>query len=127
MLATAIFIASSRSRVAGPDVTHADKVAHALVFGLLGTLVARTQSRRRWWIGIVVASGYGLFDEWWQSMTPGRSVEVADWVADTAGAALAVTLYMRWKWYRELLEMPLHRRRKRQVAFSPEAAADNRS
>lgn len=127
MLAVTIFVASSRSRVAGPDVAHSDKVAHALVFGLLGTLVARTQPRHRWWIGVLAASGYGVFDEWWQSLTPGRSVDVSDWIADTAGGALAVVLYHRWTWYRELLERPLGRRRKPQVAFLDEAAADKRT
>jgi hypothetical protein len=36
-----------------------------------------------------------------------------DWVADTLGAALAVTLYARWGWYRRWLEMPVgaHKRR----------------
>jgi hypothetical protein len=34
-------------------------------------------------------------------------VELADWVADTAGASLAVLLYTFWPAYRRLLEWSL--------------------
>jgi VanZ family protein len=59
-----------------------------------------------------VVSAYGLFDEWHQSFTPGRFVEAADWVADTAGAAMAIVLYRSWGAYRRLLETPLRRKRR---------------
>ena len=48
---------------------------------------------------------YAASDEWHQSFVPGRSCDVFDWLADTAGAALAVTLYVKWAWYRRLLEI----------------------
>ena len=91
-----------------------DKIAHFSLFGLLATLVLRTNtvSRRRW-SGVIAATAVSLFgitDEWHQSFTPGRSVEFADWIADTSGAALAVVLYLRWHWYRRLLETPLRLR-----------------
>ena len=41
-----------------------------------------------------------------------RAVEMADWLADTLGGALAVTLYARWRWYRGQLEKPMRWRRK---------------
>lgn len=113
-VAATVFFASGQSHVAGPPVVNFDKVAHGLVFGLIATLVGRSFCRRRWvWVAIVITSAYGLADEWRQSMTPGRSVELADWIADTCGAALAVTLYQCWPWYRRLLETRLFRRKRK--------------
>ena len=93
-----------------------DKLAHFGVFGLLATLVLRTPQvwRRigwRGWIAVLAVSAFGGTDEWHQSFTPGRSVEFADWISDTSGAALAVTLYLKWGWYRRLLELPLWKKR----------------
>ena len=115
-LALTVFVASGGSSVAGPDIVNIDKVAHFSVFGLLATLVARTQPPRRWWLGLVMASLYGMADEFRQSFTPGRAVEVADWVADTLGAAVAVTAYSLWGAYRRLLETNLRGRPRPPVA-----------
>lgn len=122
VLAAGIFLASSRSQIAEPDISHIDKVAHFSVYGLLATLLCRL-GRRGWRTAVcalLAASLYGISDEWHQSFTPGRSVEVADWVADTSGAALAVTLYLVWPAYRRWLEMPLQR--KRRIEKQPEVA-----
>lgn len=113
LVAAMIFLASTRSRIAAPAVAGSDKVAHFAVYGLFATLVVRLGSRRRAaLVAVAVASLYGVSDEWHQSFTPGRSVEVADWLADTCGAALAVGLYAFWPWYRNLLETPLGRQRR---------------
>ena len=41
-------------------------------------------------IALIVASLYGITDEWHQSWSPGgRQPDFWDWVADTAGATLA--------------------------------------
>ena len=117
LLVITIFFASGESEIATPGIVNFDKVGHALVFGLLATLVARTQPRRRFWVGALAASGYGLLDEFRQSFTPGRSVEVADWLADTFGAALAVALYTWWTPYRRFLEWRVGGSREPQVAF----------
>lgn len=117
-----VFFASGQSQVASPGIVNFDKVAHGLVFGLIATLLARSVSRRRWmWAAIMLTSAYGGADEIRQGFTTGRSVEVADWLADTTGAALAVTLYLRWSWYRRVLETPLFRRKQR-VEKSPASA-----
>ncbi|TVR45219.1 MAG: VanZ family protein [Puniceicoccaceae bacterium] len=96
------------------EFSHRDKLAHFLVFGLLGTLVYRSL-----WHGrpgpapilaaLVLTSLFGAFDEWHQSFIPGRSAEVADWIADTLGAAVAILAYRFWPAYRTLLERPLRR------------------
>jgi VanZ family protein len=46
---------------------------------------------RRWLsvcLALVVASAYGVSDEWHQSFTAGRDSDVFDWVADVIGAVL---------------------------------------
>lgn len=108
-LVVMIFIASGSSQVAAPGfIPSVDKLSHFLVFGLLATLVQRSPGiNGRAWLALLLTSAWGITDEFRQSFTPGRFVEVADWVADTLGAALAVTLYSRWAWYRRLLETPL--------------------
>lgn len=114
VLATLIVVASSRSQVASPELVDFDKVAHFSLFGLLASLVVRTGfSPRRAWLAVVLVSLFGITDEWHQSFTPGRAVEFADWVADTLGAIVAVTLYVRWPGYRAWLEQPIGRRQPR--------------
>jgi VanZ family protein len=113
-IAGLIFFASSRSHVASPGFTTVDdKFAHFAVYGLLATLVCRLSHgwQMAFW-SLLVVSGYGASDEWHQSFVPGRSSDVRDWIADTAGAAIAIALYVGWASYRRLLETPLWRRRR---------------
>jgi len=109
-----------------------DKLAHFGVFGLLATAIVRLEPAGRWpllgaWWGVVIVSVFGGTDEWLQSLTPMRSMEFGDWVADTLGAAVAVVAYRRWTWYRRLLERPVARRRRPadpaqpRVEIAPEA------
>jgi VanZ family protein len=115
--AALIVYASSRSSVAGPRVPYFDKVVHFGAYGLLATLVSR--NGRGWrsagW-ALLIASAFGASDEWHQSFVPGRSTELLDWVADTTGAALAVSLYAGWTSYRNFLERPLWRGKTKNVA-----------
>lgn len=127
-LAALIFVASSRSKIAGPSIEGSDKVAHFLVYGLLATLLLRAicgddeRKRRRAavWAAVIV-SLYGVSDEWHQSFTPGRSVEVADWLADTTGGVLAAALYAGWARYRGWLELSVAfpRRREPRIEMPP--------
>lgn len=113
-LATTIVVASSRGQVASPQIVDFDKAAHFAVFGLLATLVVRTGFSRRWaWVAVLIVSLFGLSDEWHQSFTPGRDVEVMDWVADSLGALVAVAAYTGWTGYRRGLEWTLFRRQRR--------------
>ncbi len=117
-LAAMVVIASGQSQVATPPgIVNFDKIAHFSIFGLLGTLVARSPGVRRFRHAILIVALFGISDEFRQSFTPGRSVEFADWLADTLGAATAVSLYAFWPWYRRLLERPLR------VRFAARAGA----
>ena len=76
-----------------------DKVLHAGVYGLLGLLLLGAQRRpakgysgRQVSISVLLASLYGLSDEIHQYFVPGRSSEALDWLADTLGALIAVSL-----------------------------------
>lgn len=79
-----------------------DKAQHTLYF-LGGALtlgaveVARGRWPRRWWVLPLMAAAVGAFDETHQRFTPGRSVEMADWVADVLGGFLAIPLVFVWK------------------------------
>ena len=76
---------------------HTDKLVHFAVFGLLCLMTCWSLSTAR--IGskniyklilaIGITSLYGMSDEFHQYFTPNRSVEIFDWLADTAGAVTA--------------------------------------
>lgn len=67
-------------------------LAHLAAYAVLGALLrwaldgARLASVWAW----MVAALFGLADEWHQGFTPGRAVEVGDWLADAAAAATMV-------------------------------------
>ncbi|MFO1451098.1 MAG: VanZ family protein [Opitutaceae bacterium] len=114
-IAAAVVFGSSRSEIAGPAVVGFDKVAHFGAFGLLATAAYRLVPRRAGVWVVLAVSLFGASDEWHQSFTAGRSVELADWIADTSGAAVAVLAYGLWQWYRNLLEykvLPVKRARR---------------
>ncbi len=109
LLIVAIFFASGRGEIAAPGIGGIDKVGHFLVFGLLATLILRVGFRadrpwRSFLLTVALTSLYGAADEFRQSFTPGRAVEVGDWVADTAGGLLAAALYAFCGPWRRLLE-----------------------
>jgi VanZ family protein len=62
------------------------------VLGFLAFLALRVDqpSRKAAILAVLLASFYGVTDEFHQSFVPGRTPSVYDWVIDTAGAALGV-------------------------------------
>ena len=107
----AITLASDQPKLPSPSgIPSFDKIAHFGAYGLLATLWVRAfvASGRpmAWaaWVGWAVAAAFGMTDEIHQSFVPGRSIELADWLADASGAAVAALLYIRWAGYRRLLE-----------------------
>lgn len=113
-LALSIFFASSRSELAGPNLWHIpylDKYLHFLIFGLLATNLIRIPLRSNTALNCLLAfaltSLYGFADEYRQSFTLGRSVELGDALADSLGAFVATQAYARWTAYQKLLEQPL--------------------
>lgn len=102
-LYVAITIQSSFAlAVPNVDVPFGDKLAHALVYGILGALVARALRRgvvrppstmTAVVVVVVIASVLGALDELHQAFVPGRSPDVLDGLADVVGAGLGASLY----------------------------------
>ena len=70
----------------------ADKVVHALMYGVLAALVgfALDVGRRsvaRLGAAFLALAGLAAADEYHQRFVPGRAAAVGDWAADVAGAA----------------------------------------
>lgn len=117
LLALTILSASGTSELAIPDPgfeLSKDKVGHFLVFGLLATTLIQVPAlKKSSWrgalIALVLVGAFGAIDEGRQSLTPGRSVELADWFADFLGALTAVILYRSCRRYRIALASSIHR------------------
>ena len=92
-----IFAVSSMSAPPSPLPSH-DKVEHFVAYGGLGALAMRAAAGgtlsglgggaavAAW----LIATGYGISDEYHQSFVPNRSSDPADALADAGGAATAV-------------------------------------
>jgi len=83
-----------------PSIPHMDKLAHLMVFGLLGLTIVRALSRTLSWgalpiavLSIMITGAYGALDEFHQHFVPQRSVELADLGADVVGATLACLVW----------------------------------
>ena len=79
-----------------------DKVFHASVYGILGFFLLGAMrpatagyTRDQIRTSVIIASLYGISDEFHQAFVPGRSPDVLDWLADTTGALLAAILLAR--------------------------------
>jgi len=92
-----IFLVSSRPTIPVALESGTDKIAHCLVYAVLGALLARGQVASGISVGAAATLGllYAASDEWHQSFVPGRSADAADWIADAVGVVLGLTLYHR--------------------------------
>ncbi|NCC51194.1 MAG: VanZ family protein [Spartobacteria bacterium] len=103
--AALIFYASHMPVTDAPplfDFPGGDKLLHFGVYGVLSIFL---------WVALIkghglrpmsacvlamlITSAYGALDEWHQSFIPERSVELADWLADTGGGIVFLLLAMR--------------------------------
>ncbi|MQA90778.1 MAG: hypothetical protein GEU90_11155 [Gemmatimonas sp.] len=91
-----LFFLSSRPSVGVALPFGADKVAHFGAYLVLGFLLAHGVTRfglsARF--ALVVGMLYGLSDEVHQRFVPGRSAELADWIADALGAVAGILVYL---------------------------------
>ncbi len=101
LYAGAIFYVSSLSDPM-PSVTSVvwDKALHAAEYAGLAVFLCRAlrgESLSVWTsvaLAIVIASTYGVSDEWHQAVVSGRQADLTDWIADTLGAALGTACYV---------------------------------
>lgn len=93
------------SSVPDVGVQSADKLVHIVLYAILGALATRAMwgEARPFIVLAIAAAGasvFGAFDELHQSIIPGRSADVIDWVADSIGGltgaiAVAATRVIR--------------------------------
>ena len=104
----AIFLESSVSQVPELPTRVTDKDAHGFLYAGLALLMLRALAGASWrnvTIGagvaaVVLSAAYGATDEFHQRFVPGRTADLLDLAADTAGAAAAVAvvwLIARWR------------------------------
>lgn len=75
---------------------------HFVLYAVLGALfmlaLPKTQPLWKWAaLAVLLASVYGVTDEFHQSFVPGRMPDVLDWVVDTAGALTSVGVLAAWQ------------------------------
>ncbi len=99
-----IFWLSGRSGTPDPFLfPHQDKLIHIALYAAMGWLACRffrhlvSQRRVLILVSIAFCSLYGITDEFHQSLVPGRTPDVMDWLADTLGAAIAIFLITVYK------------------------------
>ena len=111
LLVAGLFIGGAQPVAVGLFTDPWDKVAHALVFGLLGVLLAVVLRGAHWLHGgaaltlrqtltlaALLAALVGAADEIHQIWLPGRVAAWDDWLADIAGTVLALAgLYKAWR------------------------------
>ena len=95
VLATRVGVASWLPMAAvrdAVDVTeHADKLVHASMFAILGALGIRGwQQAHQHWRVLAFLLGLGVVTEALQSLVPGRSASIWDWLADAIGVLLGI-------------------------------------
>jgi VanZ family protein len=97
----AIFFASSLTAVPSLPAGLSNYTGHLVGYAVLGALAVRGFAGAAWagvtpgavWRAVLLASAYGVTDEWHQVFVPNRFAGADDCLADTAGAlvgALAV-------------------------------------
>ncbi len=104
----AIYVSSANPDPSLPDpgIPHIDKVYHAILFGGLCAIVSLGMRKAaappsclaQWLAPIAFASAYGLSDEIHQAFVPGRTFDILDWTANTAGACAAQIVLCGWHW-----------------------------
>lgn len=103
VVALAIFILSSRSKLPLPDSVlfpGMDKILHAFAFGCFAFAFSYWLGSDRWkakpvvcvLIVCIATACYGASDEIHQMFVPGRDASIYDWIADCTGALAASLL-----------------------------------
>ncbi len=102
-MAVIFYLSSSPDLPAPPPFPYADKLGHALAYGVLGALLWRTfrgATRGKWQVyaaieSLTVGVLYGATMELYQSTLSYRTCEWGDVVANTIGVAVGVVICQR--------------------------------
>jgi len=98
----AIFFVAGRTSVPSLPAGLSSYTGHFLGYALLGALALRAFAGGAWsgvtpraaWSAVLLSSAYGVTSELHQIFVPNRRPQVTDWLADTAGAVIAVLVVM---------------------------------
>jgi hypothetical protein len=105
-----IFTLSAQPHLSPPlHFQNADKLCHLGEYGVLGILLFRVVRAQGWGRRRDVAALFVLLagmaiggaDERFQSIIPGRSCDLFDWLADSLGVGLAQVISLAWTEWRE--------------------------
>ena len=98
-----LFVFSSFSTLPSPPGDLSAYDVHIAAYAGLGALTARATGKglrdvswRAVVTAIVIASLYGVTDEYHQRFVPGRSFDVLDMVADTIGSVVGASAVGAW-------------------------------
>ena len=107
LYAVGIFGLSSIPDLRGPElpVIPFDKAAHVLEYTGFALLVtrsasyhfAKSSSRSQYLISWFIVAAFGAVDELYQSVVPGRTPDVVDFLADICGGGFAILLIWLWR------------------------------
>jgi len=93
-----IFVLSAQpdfGPVGGFAFPGSDKLAHFLLYLVLGLLLGRSELRRGGWVAFIIGIIYGGFDEIHQAFVPQRTTDLMDFLVDVIAVALGVLLARR--------------------------------
>ncbi|MEP6772096.1 MAG: VanZ family protein [Polaromonas sp.] len=91
LAATALYILGAQPIAVGLFPSPWDKLAHLLVFGMLGAAAGIASGSHGWRLTLCCVAGaiaVGVMDELHQAFLPGRSASWSDLAADAAGGFL---------------------------------------
>ncbi|HEX5521149.1 MAG TPA: VanZ family protein [Longimicrobiaceae bacterium] len=96
--AAALFAVSARATLPIDLHSGSDKLAHFGAYLILGLALgfARVRTGASFYIVLALGVLYGASDEFHQSFVPGRSADVADWIADSLGVLSGLLLHHAW-------------------------------
>ena len=88
-----IFVLSALPNLRGaPSFPFSDKIAHVILYAGLGAALAWGWARSPQTVShvalLIAGALYGITDEWHQMYVPGRTPDLADWIADVVGVLL---------------------------------------
>lgn len=95
--AALVFTLTSVPNPRVPHIPGGDKVTHAIMYGVLAVLAHHAWPPHNRPIGarllvLLAIVALGAVDEWHQLFITGRSADVADWIADSVGASIGLTV-----------------------------------
>lgn len=92
------WLSSKTSLPTPPLFPHQDKALHLGAYFMMGILTWRffydyfSRPSIVFFASLSFCSLYGISDEWHQSFVPGREADFLDWLADTTGAMIALSI-----------------------------------